>query len=346
MNEFLAIGTAKEAKSSVRAAGPEEGVLLVQARRQPERGSVRRHGAGCYSQRARQYASSTMESSEAPSQTVSSQPVSPQHASQQPVSPRAATSPQTSASSGHLLDGRRILVVGASSGIGRALAVQATHWGATVALAARRLDLLEAAVAESSPDSARAFRCDVADESEAARTVDEATAWMGGLDVVVYAAGNAPLGRLSELESSDWHRLLATNLIGAAVVISRALPTLRSAENGTVALLSSHTVGSPWPSLSAYAASKAALEELARGLRVEEPKVRVLRVRVGDTATSFADGWDPTRFNSALEGWVEQGLLRYRIMSADEVAERVLRAVADVDGPAEILVRGEETSSL
>jgi NAD(P)-dependent dehydrogenase (short-subunit alcohol dehydrogenase family) len=235
-----------------------------------------------------------------------------------------------------------MLVVGASSGIGRALAVQASHAGAKVALCARRPDLLSEAVADSRPPSARAFRCDVTDENDVERCVEEASSWMGGLDVVVYAAGTAPLGRVAELEAADWSRLLATNVVGAALVVRHALGVLRSAEDPTVALVSSHTVGDPWPSLVAYSSSKAALEEMARGLRVEEPTLRVLSIRVGNTLTSFADGWDPGRFDAAMTGWIENGLMRHSVMSAHDVADLILRAVADRDSPLEMLFRGEE----
>jgi NAD(P)-dependent dehydrogenase (short-subunit alcohol dehydrogenase family) len=286
-------------------------------------------------------------------------------------SPETVEKPGTEeARSGGLLNGMRVLVVGASSGIGRSLAIQATRSGATVAFAARRLDLLESAIetasesaietaiesaietasesasADSVRASARAFRCDVTDEIEVTRTVDEAVAWMGGLDVLVYCVGTARLGRIDELDGSDWSRLLATNVVGAAMVIRRALPALHKAENGTVTILSSHIVGNPWASLAAYSASKAALEELARGLRAEEPSLRVLSIRIGDTATGFADGWDHERFHSALGGWVEKGLMPYRVMSADEAAELVLKAVVDVAGPTELLVRGEEVHLL
>lgn len=346
MDEPTAVSTTKEAKLTVFAARPEEGVLLVEARSQPERGAIRRHGAGCYSQRARKYASSSVASGT----TQSSQgapsggsPVGSLDGSSLGPSERSSDGLSGGSPDG-ILEGRRVLVIGASSGIGRALAIHATHFGATVALVARRLDLLDAAVVQCRPFSARAFRCDVADANDAIRTVGEAAAWMGGLDVVVYAAGTASLGRVSELTSSDWKQLMATNVVGAALVVGRALPALRRAENGTIAFLSSHTVGNPWPSLVAYAASKAALEELARGLRAEEPTVRVLSIKVGDTSTPFADNWDPVRFDEALTGWFEEGLMRYRIMVADEVAELVLRAVADRDGPDEMLVRGEEES--
>jgi NAD(P)-dependent dehydrogenase (short-subunit alcohol dehydrogenase family) len=125
-------------------------------------------------------------------------------------------------------------------------------------------------------------------------------------------------------------------------VVRQALGALRGAEDGTVALLSSHTVGEPWPSLVAYSSSKAALEEMARGLRVEEPTLRVLSIRVGNTATSFADGWDPGRFEVAFSRWINSGLMRHGVMSAHDVAELVLEAVADRDAPDEMLVRGDE----
>jgi NAD(P)-dependent dehydrogenase (short-subunit alcohol dehydrogenase family) len=172
--------------------------------------------------------------------------------------------------------------------------------------------------------------------------VDAATAWLGGLDMVVYAAGTAPLGLVSELVGDDWTRLLATNVVGAAVVVARALPELRRADSGTVALLSSHTVGNPWPSLSAYSASKAALEELGRGLRIEESDIRVLTVKVGNTATQFADGWDPARFDRAFANWLEEGFMRHRVLTSEEVAEQILAAAVDPSGPTELLVRGED----
>jgi NAD(P)-dependent dehydrogenase (short-subunit alcohol dehydrogenase family) len=246
-----------------------------------------------------------------------------------------------------------MLVVGASSGIGRAIAIQSVRSGARVALASRRLDLLRTAVEESRQradaadvpaveESARGFGCDVTDERAAREMVDDATAWLGGLDILVYAAGTALLGPVSGLAGDEWARMLATNVVGAAMVVARALPELRQAENGTVVLLSSHTVGSPWPSLAAYSASKAALEELGRGLQIEEPGLRVLNVKVGNTSTQFADAWDPVLFERAFGEWIEKGMMRHRVMTSDEVAEHVLASIVDLTGPSEFLVRGED----
>jgi NAD(P)-dependent dehydrogenase (short-subunit alcohol dehydrogenase family) len=206
--------------------------------------------------------------------------------------------------------------------------------------------VIEDAVADAGVE-AFALECDAADESSVRECVQEATTRMGGLDVVVYAAGTAPLGRIEELDAAVWTRMLVTNVVGAATVAREALRELRRSERGTVVLLSSHTVGSPWPSLAAYAASKAALEELGRGLRIEEPGLRVVIVRVGNTATSFADAWDPGRFEEAFGIWIESQMMRHRVMSAGEMAERLLAVIAEEgeevdDGSSELTVRGEE----
>ncbi|MHB8220110.1 MAG: SDR family oxidoreductase [Acidimicrobiales bacterium] len=229
------------------------------------------------------------------------------------------------------LGGRRVVVVGASSGIGRATALAAVREGATVALAARRREDLDAAAHDAGP-RAGAFVADVTDEDSVSRLVEDVTSWMGGLDTVVYAAGQARLGLLAEVTAEQWRATWATNVTGAALVVARSLPHLRRSERACVTLLSSHSVGRPWPGLVPYAASKAGLDELARGLRVEEPGLRVLRVVVGNTATGFADHWEPGAATAALERWAAEGYLRHRVLAPAEVADAVVAALADT-GP-------------
>jgi NAD(P)-dependent dehydrogenase (short-subunit alcohol dehydrogenase family) len=241
------------------------------------------------------------------------------------------------------LEGRRVLVVGASSGIGRALAVAAGARGAKVALAARRVELVEDVAAEirRSGSEAKAWPCDVTDEAQCARVVDDAAAWLGGIDLLVYMSGTSPLVRIEDATASTWHALLSTNLVGAALVVGRALEHLRRAERPAV-VVTTHSMGRPWPWLGVYGATKAGLAELARGLRSEEPAVRVLCVAVGQTATSFADNWDEKAATAAFERWLSAGVLRYRTLQASEMAEGILAAVADEDGPDDLLIAGEE----
>ena len=241
------------------------------------------------------------------------------------------------------LHGRRVLVVGASSGIGRALAVGAGAAGAQVALAARRLALVEEAAAEirAAGGEARAWRCDVTDEADCARLVAEAAAWMGGIDVLLYMSGSSPLVRVADASAALWHEMLATNLVGAALVLRGALEHLRGADDPVV-VVTTHSMGSPWPWLGVYGATKAALAELARALRSEEPGLRVLCVAVGNTASSFADNWDPEVAGQAFEQWAADGLLRYEVLQAHEMADAILAAVLDPDTPDELLIAGAE----
>jgi NAD(P)-dependent dehydrogenase (short-subunit alcohol dehydrogenase family) len=237
-------------------------------------------------------------------------------------------------------------VVGASSGIGRALAKASAGTGWKVALAARRADLLHEAVSEIdvavSPGSAFSLTCDVADPAQSEELAGRAARLLGGLDAVVYSAGAALLGPVSSTSAEAWQTMLSTNLVGAALVTAGALEHLReSAARPTVAYLSTHSVSPPWPGIVGYVASKAALDALARGLRVEEPWLRVLDVTLGDTATGFADAWDPAAASAAIERWLSDGYMTHRVLSAEEAAAAVLEAIESEDAPDDLLVRGE-----
>lgn len=234
--------------------------------------------------------------------------------------------------------------MGASSGIGRALALAASGAGAAVALAARRTPLVESAVAEARAAGAaqvHALVCDVADPSAALGAAATAAEALGGLDTLVYAAGTSVLAPVSELTAEQWRDVLDTNLVGAALVVAGALGPLRAAAERavvvpTVAFLSSHVVPRPPPGLVAYAASKAGLDALARGLRAEEPWLRVVNVVVGNTTTGFADRWDKDAAGRAIERWFAEGYLDDRIFSAEQMAALVLGAIGDDSGPLDV----------
>lgn len=193
----------------------------------------------------------------------------------------------------------RVVVVGASSGLGRSIATGLGRAGAEVALLARRHDRLVEAARDAGP-GALAVRCDVTDEASASGAVGEAAERLGGIDGLVYATGVGPLGRIADLDAATWRRAFDTNVVGAAVVTAAAVPHL-AASRGVAAYLSSVSASltPPWPGLAAYAVSKAALDTMVEAWRTEHPEIGFTRVVVGDcaggegpAATEFANQWD------------------------------------------------------
>jgi NADP-dependent 3-hydroxy acid dehydrogenase YdfG len=222
------------------------------------------------------------------------------------------------------LEGSKALVVGASAGIGRAIARELVHAGASVAFAARRLDVLKEAVDDAGGGVAVAG--DVCDADDCARIVDDATTALGGLDLLVFAVGVAPLRRLVDTSADDWRRVFDTNTIGVQQVVRAAIPAL--GEAGTVAVLSSEAVGRPRTGLVAYAASKAALEESLRGWRAEHPGLRFTCITVGATVpTEFGAEFDPDMMATMFEEWTRHGLWQEQFMDTTDVGRVVVGAL-------------------
>jgi len=217
-----------------------------------------------------------------------------------------------------------------------------------VVLAARRRQLLDELIAASErPERGLALSLDTADPTAPGPVVDDAAAYLephGGLDTVIYAAGTAPLGAIATTTAAEWHEVLSTNLVGAAMVVAASLTHLTRPAGvaaPTIVLLSSHSVGDPWPGLVPYGASKAGLDQLALGLRAEVPAVRTICVAVGPTATSFADGWDQGRAGPYFNDWAERGYLRHEVLEPDQTAAAILAALDDPDAPDDLKVIGE-----
>jgi NAD(P)-dependent dehydrogenase (short-subunit alcohol dehydrogenase family) len=226
------------------------------------------------------------------------------------------------------LSGRRVLVVGASSGVGRAVGLLASASGARVAFAARRLDRLEAAAREAGP-RALALRCDVRDAAACRDAVEAAEAAFGGLDALVYATGLSPLALLESARADEWSEVLAANVVGASLVTAAALPALRRSR-GRALYISSYAVRMPLPGLGLYRVSKVALDALIECWRMEHPDVDFTRVVVGNTGgTDFAAAWEPERLKQALEVWVKRNLFpAATMMPLDVLAEAVVSVLA------------------
>lgn len=188
------------------------------------------------------------------------------------------------------IDGRRVLVTGASSGIGAATARACASAGARVACLARRTERVDALAAEIDGVPVTA---DIADETAARQGVEEAVAALGGLDAVVNNAGAMVLDHVSEGRARDWRTMLEVNVLGTLSVTHAAVPHLRAAGRGDVVMMSSMS-GRRVPNAAAgvYAATKHAVHALSDGLRRElhGENIRVAVIAPGVVNTGFGAG--------------------------------------------------------
>jgi NADP-dependent 3-hydroxy acid dehydrogenase YdfG len=224
--------------------------------------------------------------------------------------------------SGQLQDaaGLRILVVGASSGIGHAVATTAAKQGAKVAVAARRMDLLTEL---ADTIGGAAFELDVEDHKAIDRVVGEAVAALGGLDAVVFASTVVPFAYIEDTELVTWLHAFAVNTIGANNVLRAALPHL--SENGVALITSSRDVGRPRAGVAAYDASKAALDEILHSWRSEHPELSVIRVGMGPTEdTEILRGADVDLLEELFKSWVEHGQLPAQMSALQDVANTLV----------------------
>lgn len=204
------------------------------------------------------------------------------------------------------MNARRMHVIGASSGIGRALVLELAARGHHVVAAARREDRL-ASLVEAHPGLVVADRLDLAAEGEPEAGVRRAVGLLGGLDGVVVAAGLPIMEPLRDSGGDRWHEILHTNLVGPALAATEAARHLPP--GGRVVFVSSVSAARAWPQLVPYGAAKSALETLAEGLQVEEPHLNVSVVVLGSADTEAQSGWSDDRKREAYRQWRRGGFI-------------------------------------
>jgi len=228
------------------------------------------------------------------------------------------------------LSGTRVLVVGASTGIGRHVGIEAARAGADVAFSARSADKLASAVAEvAAIDGGRGVVVagDLREPGDPARIVDEAIAVLGGLDLLVLSSGISPLMRLEDTPDEVIANVFATNAIGALKLMTHAAQQVD--ETAVLAYISSSSVGNPYPGMVHYAASKAALDQGVDGLRTEYPDIRFTRVSVGPTAgTAIALEYDPEVAARIVPEQLRYGRVTEKFMTAPELGLVIVEMLA------------------
>jgi NAD(P)-dependent dehydrogenase (short-subunit alcohol dehydrogenase family) len=190
------------------------------------------------------------------------------------------------------LDGKRVIVTGASSGLGRRFATFLAQEGAFVAATARRREALETlAAAPECAGRVTPISMDVADPDSAAAGMEKAVAALGGLDGAVLNAGTAWTGRARDMEDAEWRRVMGVNVDGVfrtAQAAADAMP-----QGGSIVAIASILAFGTGKRVAAYAASKAAVVQMVRCLALEwgAQGVRV---------NALAPGYIPTEMNAEV----------------------------------------------
>ena len=237
------------------------------------------------------------------------------------------------------INGKVVVITGASSGIGEATARRLGGEGAKLVLGARgmdRLKTLASALADEGVEVAHAVT-DVKRREDVTRLVELARARFGRLDVLVSNAGVGPIAPLDDLRVEEWEETIDVNVKGVLYGIAAALPIFRAQSAGHFINIASTAAHRTSPNMAVYSASKFAVRALSEGLRQEAgDKLRVTVISPGFTKTNFAD----SIAHPDLRAQITKGMDTMAI-SPDAIAKAIAFAIeqpTEVD-VGEIIVR-------
>jgi len=231
------------------------------------------------------------------------------------------------------INGKIIVITGASSGLGEATARRLSEQGATVVLAARRSDRITALAEElkSQGGQALAVTTDVTKVEQVQALVDATVETYGRIDVMINNAGLMPHSPLERLKIDDWDAMIDVNLKGVLYGIAAALPYMKNQKSGHFINVSSVAGHKVRAGAAVYAATKFAVRALSEGLRqeVKPYNIRTTVISPGAVATELPKSITEGDVFEAVQGFYEQ----YAI-PADSFARAVAFAISqpeDVD---------------
>ena len=218
------------------------------------------------------------------------------------------------------IEGKVVVITGASSGLGEATARLLSAQGASVVLGARRIDRLRVLADELSRRGGKALAVptDVIQCDQVKRLVDAAVQTYGRIDVMINNAGLMPQALLERLKIDEWNQMIDVNIKGVLYGIAAALPHMKQQKAGhfiNVSSVAGHRVG---PGFAVYAATKYAVRALSEGLRqeVKPYNIRTTVISPGAVATELPN-----------------------TVTDPQAAERIRKFYAEVAIPAESFAR-------
>ncbi|WP_280266539.1 SDR family NAD(P)-dependent oxidoreductase [Nocardia wallacei] len=215
-------------------------------------------------------------------------------------------------------DGRRVLVTGAGSGIGRGIALRLLAEGAALVAA----DIAEEGLKETIEaaadhrDRLQTVRVDVSNPDSVREAVADATDFLGGLDVLVNAAGIMRTAHTHEMPFESWNQVIGVNLTGTFLMVQAAVPTLLQGEHPVIVNFSSTSAFGAHPYMAAYSASKGGVNAMTHAIALEYAKqgLRAVNIVPGGITTGITSNLEVPEdtdwsLMARLTGWLDNGAL-------------------------------------
>lgn len=230
------------------------------------------------------------------------------------------------------LEGKVAVVTGGGAGLGREVTAQLLAEGAQVAIVGRGLETLEGTAAALGA-GVWPVVADVADPAQVRQAFAAIVNHLGGVDILVNNAATYQAFKLDQASDGELISTFGVNVLGPAWCIREAIPLMRLRGGGDIVNVSSESVRNPFPWLTAYAASKGALETLTAGLRNElrEDRIRVCLFRAGHMhgANASLASWPAGRLDEFIDSITRSGHLQFAgaAISAQTAAQALVSAL-------------------
>lgn len=209
----------------------------------------------------------------------------------------------------HNIKGKVVAITGASSGMGKAIAIELAKNGAKVILGARRTEQLLQLVEDikSTGGEAACITTDVKNKADLDRLVHKAVDQYGKLDVMVNNAGISQLSRIDDLDLEGWEEMIDINLKGVLYGMAAAIPVFKMQEAGHIVNIISTAGLKITPMMGVYAGTKNAIRTIAEAFRQEsDGKIRITGISPGFVKTDFADSIKNEEMRTAIQKEMDQ----------------------------------------
>lgn len=237
------------------------------------------------------------------------------------------------------IEGKAVAITGASSGMGKAIAIELAEKGAKVVLGARRTERLQELVEEIKNKGGEAtfMTIDVKNKADLVQLVNKAVEQYGKLDVIVNNAGISQLSRIDDQDIEGWEEMIDINLKGVLYGIAAAISVFRQQQAGHIVNIISTAGLKISPMMGVYAGTKNAIRTISEAFRQEsDGKIRITGISPGFVKTDFAGNIKNEEMRAVIQEDMDQ-------MALDPIAiaNAVMYAVSQPDDVevGEIVIR-------